>query len=190
MSKKGRRIRTAEENKKKAFRKMIEFLIMGALMLCFLAVEASYRFPEYAKLEQYEGFYQKLESRHSGRRKSYASGLILEDGSSFYIHKDFDRDSFEANVKPGDKLAILADPDYKSVYIRTDEPVVYELRTGTGEKLRDYEATLAYLRKDKRFKVSILGAVFLIDIAAVFDSFRSWRKYSRWIQEYSERKKA
>lgn len=190
MSKTGRRIRTAEENKKKEFRKMIEFLILGALMIGFLVVELSYQFPEYAQLQPYNGEYHALESRRSGRRKNRAFGLVLEDGSSFYIHKDFDREAFQTNVDYGEELSILADADYKSIFIRTDEPVVYEITSEKGDVLRSYDDALEYLRRDRRFKASTLCAAILVSAAAAFASFWNWRKYRRMLQEYRERKTA
>ena len=190
MSKKGRRIRTAEENKKKEFRKMFEFLAMGVVALCILIVDLSYQPPEYAQLERFSGQYQSMERRSSGRRRSDAFGLILEDGSSFYIHQNFNREAFEANVNPGDELIILADTERHFLIHHTSEPVVYELRETTGEKFRDYEKTLAYMQRERRRYRIIYALALFAMLESAFMCFWNWRKYSRMIQEHEERKKA
>ena len=190
MSKNGRRIRTAEQNKKKEFRQMISFLLCAALMLFFLLVEVRYQVPEYEQLEQFNGSYQCLERRRSGRRRNNAFGLVLEDESSFYIHENFDRNAFEAKVKLGEGLIILADTDRNYLIHRTNEPVVYELTTQSGEKLRSYEETLVYMKQQKGTKSTALTVILFVEIGLAVVSFRNWRKYDKMIREHRERKKA
>lgn len=191
MSKKGRRLRAADEGRRSSLREMIACFLCAALLIALLLAEASYSSPQYEELEVHRGELSVLKSvsKHRSRAKHYR--LILKDGGTFYVHCGLDAEAFAAQAREGEELIVLADGRrglWRLCSGTGGDGIAFEIRTAAGETLLDHESTCAYFEKRRVTKMAYDGALALPLLLFALIALRSWKRHDRALREMKARK--
>lgn len=165
-----------EKQKKELEKGILLYALLFVFMFGGFLSNVMETFPAREELSLHRGGFEKLERRKYGRR-SRAYGLILENGESFYIHPDFDADEFKRSVSAGNELLLqVADIRQFRLFSRISEPVVYEILTADGMLLRDFEATIDYLKEMRTVRMITYGMLSILFAGMlVFQIHKLWR---------------
>lgn len=191
MSKKGKRLRAADERRRSSLREMIVCFLFGLLLTAMLLAEASYVCPQYAELETHHGAYSALNRVSKSRSRGKCYRLLLKDGECFYVHRSLDAEAFEAQAREDEELIVLADARrglWRLCSGLRGEAIAFEIRTEAGETLLDYASSCVNFQKRKQTRMVYDGALALLLMLFALLALRNWKKYDRELREMKARK--